>query len=52
MLKELENIIFKIKTRLLHLGVELPPSIMNISVLKQLDMDFKQMSMCIYDVYF
>ena len=47
MLKELENIIFKIKTRLLHLGVELPPSIMNISVLKQLDMDFKQKSMCI-----
>tara|TARA_B110000908_G_scaffold172766_1_gene242907 strand:+ start:8887 stop:9168 length:282 start_codon:yes stop_codon:yes gene_type:complete len=47
MLKELENIIFKIKTRLLHLGVELPPSIMNKSVLKQLDMDFKQMSMCI-----
>ncbi len=47
MLKELENIIFKIKTRLLHLGIELPPSIVNISILKQLDMDFKQMSISI-----
>ena len=47
MLKELENIIFKIKKRLLYLGIELPPSIMNMSVLKQLDMDFKQMSRCI-----
>ena len=47
MLKELELIIFKIKTRLLHLGIELPPSIMNISILKQIDMDFKQMSLTI-----
>lgn len=45
MLKEIEDITFRLKFRLIELGVALPPpGIMTISILNQINMDFKQMS--------
>jgi|TARA_B110000967_G_C18756434_1_gene495570 hypothetical protein len=52
MLQELEDITIKFKLRLIHLGLELPPAVrMTISLLKQIDMDFKQMSNVISGSY-
>lgn len=45
MLQELEDATIRLKFILLKLGLELPPAgIMVTSLLKQIDMDFKQMS--------
>lgn len=45
MLQELEDATIRLKYILLTLGLELPPAaIMVTSLLKQIDMDFKQMS--------
>lgn len=48
MLQELEDTTIRLKYRLIQLGVELPPAaLMTVSLLKQIDMDFKQMSQII-----
>ena len=45
MLQELEDTTLRLKCRLIELGIELPPAaVMTVSLLKQIDMDFKQMS--------
>ena len=49
MLQELEDATIRLKYILLTLGLELPPAaIMVTSLLKQIDMDFKQIPMRIW----